>query len=78
MKRVLIAFALVAAAGLLLTPSSPRAQSVSLPLCATDGDKDRDGVPDVLDADETDSCLASSSGYEDCTTGVGDGIPDCQ
>jgi hypothetical protein len=49
-----------------------------LPPCATDGDMDGDGVPDDLDSAMTDSCTASASGFEDCDTGAGDGIPDCQ
>lgn len=49
-----------------------------LPYCAADGDLDGDGIADEIDSDETDSCLASGSGFEDCSTGAGDGIPDCQ
>ena len=49
-----------------------------LPACATNGDKDGDGVSDVDDQTETDSCTLTSTGFEDCETGAGDGIPDCQ
>jgi len=73
--------ALIAAAALLaigIVIASPAVRAQSLPACATDGDMDSDGVPDAQDSDETDSCLVSSSGYEDCSTGAGDGIPDCQ
>lgn len=49
-----------------------------LPACEVDGDMDQDGVADLLDSDETDSCLQSSTGLEDCITGAGDGYPDCQ
>lgn len=58
-------------------PQTARADD-PLPACATDGDMDGDGVLDVDDSDETDSCLASSTGLEDCSTGAGDGLPDCQ
>jgi hypothetical protein len=50
----------------------------SLPTCAVNGDKDGDGVVDWDDSDEADSCLVSSVGLEDCNTGAGDGLPDCE
>ena len=62
--------------GLAITATPSRAQSI--PQCASNGDKDGDGVADAADSDERDSCTASSSGYEDCSTGAGDGIPDCE
>jgi hypothetical protein len=70
MKKILL---LLAMSFLIGTPSI--AQSV--PVCAVNGDMDSDGVLDDVDSDETDSCLATSSGHEDCTTGAGDGVADC-
>ena len=80
MNRILIAAFLVAGPGLLFTPGmlEAQSQSIALPACASNGDMDGDGVPDAYDSDEKDSCLASWTGYEDCSTGAGDGIPDCQ
>ena len=77
MKRILI-IAAVALAGIGLTVIPQASQAQSLPACALDGDKDGDGIVDEDDSDDADSCLASSSGLEDCMTGAGDGIPDCQ
>lgn len=68
---------MLAFAGFMLTPLSIMAEE-PLPACATNGDLDSDGVFDIDDSDETDSCLASSTGLEDCSTGAGDGVPDCQ
>ncbi len=62
---------------LAVLPGIRDAQSEPLPACSLVGDKDLDGIPDVVDSDEVDSCIASSTGYEDCTTGAGDGLPDC-
>lgn len=42
-----------------------------LPPCATDGDKDGDGVPDGQDSDEYDYDPSAQDGD-------GDGLPDCQ
>jgi hypothetical protein len=80
MKRIIISVGIVLGLGLCLSPRKLWAQAEigSLPPCATDGDKDQDGVPDELDVEEQDSCLASSSGYEDCEYGEGDGLPDCR
>lgn len=49
-----------------------------LPLCAADGDKDGDGIADSSDQTEDDSCTLTDTGYEDCETGAGDGLPDCR
>lgn len=68
---------LLALGGVALLPDDVSAQT-SLPPCASDGDKDGDGVADWVDSDETDSCTASFTGVEDCSTGAGDGLPDCQ
>lgn len=79
MKRILITLGvlmLVGFGGLAMLTNNGWAQS--LPACATDGDKDGDGVADAVDSDEYDSCQATSGGYENCTTGAGDGLPDCQ
>jgi hypothetical protein len=77
MKRILIIAAVVfAGIGLAAIPCASLAQS--LPACSLDGDKDGDGILDADDSDETDSCLESNSGLEDCSTGAGDGVPDCQ
>ena len=59
-------------------PQTAQAEDPPLPACATDGDMDGDGVPDETDSDETDSCLATSTGLEDCFYGTGDGQPDCR
>lgn len=59
-------------------PLAAYAQSQELPACQTAGDKDGDGVLDLVDSDEVDSCTASSTGLEDCLTGAGDGLLDCQ
>jgi len=82
MKRILMTIALASIFAIggftLFHPSQSHAENQSLPTCATDGDMDGDGVLDADDSDETDSCLASSTGDEDCTTGAGDGHPDCE
>lgn len=49
-----------------------------LPVCAANGDKDGDGVPDAQDQTDDDSCTSTHTGFEDCATGAGDGLPDCQ
>jgi hypothetical protein len=52
----------------------------ALESCGTAGDQDGDLVPDLLDSSQTDSCLLDPNnfGFNDCTTGAGDGIPDCE
>lgn len=52
-------------------------QNPTLPVCANDGDYDQDGVADAVDADETDSATATSTGLENTQTGAGDGVADC-
>lgn len=79
MKKIALSLIL----GCILTVSaSVRTSSadnpVDLPVCATNGDKDGDGVSDAVDSSEADSCIATSTGYENCATGAGDGIDDCQ
>lgn len=50
----------------------------ALESCGTTGDQDGDLVPDNVDSSQNDSCTATATGFEDCTTGAGDGIPDCE
>lgn len=81
MKRILLISAIVlSGAAAFVAPRLRHAQAdpPALPACAADGDKDGDGVADADDSDEADSCRASSTGFEDCSTGAGDGLPDCQ
>jgi len=81
-KTAIWTLALVGTLGMgigLFAPRQTRAdEPAPLPACATDGDKDGDGIADEVDNDETDSCKASSTGRENCDTGAGDGLPDCQ
>ena len=76
-RRIATIIALLAVV-LFCAPQSGLAQSQGLPACAATGDKDGDGVSDEADSDEADSCTASTSGLEDCATGAGDGLPDCE
>lgn len=78
MKRILKTTLFLAALAFLASPAPSTAEEPTLPACAANGDMDADGVADADDSDEADSCLASSTGLEDCSTGAGDGIPDCQ
>jgi hypothetical protein len=57
--------------------AAPAKAEATLPVCATSGDKDGDGVADADDSTQTDSCTLTSTGFENCLTGEGDGIPDC-
>ena len=59
-------------------PTGTTAQA--LETCGTTGDQDSDGVPDASDSSQTDSCLLDPHGFglNDCATGAGDGLPDCE
>lgn len=59
-------------------PVGTNAQAIET--CGTTGDQDGDLVPDLLDTSQTDSCLSDPYGFglNDCSTGAGDGIPDCE
>ena len=58
------------------SPTQGSAQG-SLPACVPGNDWDQDGVANDDDVTADDSCNATSTGIEDCTTGAGDGQPDC-
>lgn len=62
------------------TPAWSQDSSDTLPACAPGDDYDGDGVPNLEDSDETDSCQLDprGTGLVDCTTGAGDGFPDCR
>jgi hypothetical protein len=75
MKKLTATFVLLGA--LALSFPAIGFADTSLPACATNGDKDGDGVLDSADQTDTDSCTLTDTGFEDCSTGAGDGLPDC-
>lgn len=77
MLRLLKVAGVVALLGL---PAGSALAQEELPECAAGDDYDADGVPNLDDSDETDSCQLDprDSGLTDCQTGAGDGVPDCR
>ncbi len=76
MKKIVFTLTTFTAA-VLIMGSAFGSESQNLAACVAGNDWDQDGKLNADDVTPDDSCSATSTGLEDCSTGAGDGIPDC-
>lgn len=77
MKTITLTLAAFAASALIGGSYASGDGPQAIPACVTGSDWDQDGRSNDTDVTADDSCTASTTGAEDCSTGAGDGIPDC-